>query len=113
MPRPAVVTAPAAPPAVGLPPRTSGPGDQPATGKPPPAIQRTSTNNTPAPSQQAGPPPASGPQSTTPAAAHREREQAVDTDELARRLLGPLSRMLRADLRQGRERAGRLYDGRR
>ncbi|UQI45675.1 hypothetical protein M1P56_15595 [Streptomyces sp. HU2014] len=37
----------------------------------------------------------------------------IDTDELARRLLDPLSRLLRADLRRGRERAGRLYDGRR
>ncbi|WP_018681891.1 hypothetical protein [Actinokineospora enzanensis] len=31
-------------------------------------------------------------------------------DELARRLFDPLSRMLRADLRQSRDRAGRPYD---
>jgi syndecan 1 len=37
----------------------------------------------------------------------------VDLDELARRLLDPLARLLRADLRRGRERAGRPYDGRR
>ncbi|MGH3622031.1 MAG: hypothetical protein ACRDQ5_09610 [Sciscionella sp.] len=37
----------------------------------------------------------------------------VELDELARRLLEPVGRLLRADLRQGRERAGRLYDGRR
>ncbi|WP_234433328.1 hypothetical protein [Streptomyces sp. NRRL WC-3549] len=36
-----------------------------------------------------------------------------DLEELARRLLEPVSRLLRADMRRGRERAGRLYDGRR
>ncbi|MEU2712133.1 hypothetical protein ABZ624_06380, partial [Streptomyces sp. NPDC007205] len=40
-------------------------------------------------------------------------EPGVDLDELARRLLDPLARLLRADLRRGRERAGRPYDGRR
>ncbi|MZE77159.1 hypothetical protein GTY57_09055, partial [Streptomyces sp. SID5475] len=34
-------------------------------------------------------------------------------DELARVLLGPLSRLLRAELRQERERIGRLRDARR
>ncbi|MEK8173041.1 hypothetical protein NKH77_40655 [Streptomyces sp. M19] len=34
-------------------------------------------------------------------------ESAVDLDDLARRLLDPVSRLLRADLRRGRERAGR------
>jgi hypothetical protein len=37
----------------------------------------------------------------------------AELDELARRLLEPVGRLLRADLRHGRERAGRLYDGRR
>lgn len=37
----------------------------------------------------------------------------VDIEELARRLLDPVSRLLRADLRRGRERSGRPYDGRR
>ncbi|MGW2648689.1 hypothetical protein ACWC2T_28085 [Streptomyces sp. NPDC001393] len=41
------------------------------------------------------------------------QEPVVDLDELARRLLDPLARLLRADLRRGRERAGRPYDGRR
>ncbi|KRV50195.1 hypothetical protein AQ490_13800 [Wenjunlia vitaminophila] len=36
-----------------------------------------------------------------------------DIEELARRLVEPVGRLLRADLRRGRERAGRLYDGRR
>ncbi|GLZ42719.1 hypothetical protein Acsp05_63430 [Actinokineospora sp. NBRC 105648] len=33
-----------------------------------------------------------------------------DLEELARRLLDPLSRLLRADIRQARDRAGRPYD---
>lgn len=37
----------------------------------------------------------------------------IDVEELARRLLDPVSRLLRADLRRDRERAGRLYDRRR
>ncbi|GHE05148.1 hypothetical protein [Streptomyces alanosinicus] len=41
------------------------------------------------------------------------QEPVVDLDELARRLVDPLARLLRADLRRGRERAGRPYDGRR
>ncbi|WP_344437493.1 hypothetical protein [Kitasatospora nipponensis] len=36
------------------------------------------------------------------------REQV---DQLARRLVDPVSRLLRAELRLGRERAGRLLDG--
>ncbi|WP_329562260.1 hypothetical protein [Kitasatospora sp. NBC_01266] len=38
---------------------------------------------------------------------------SVDIDELARRLIEPVGRLLRAELRRGRERAGRPYDGRR
>lgn len=37
----------------------------------------------------------------------------LDMEELARRLLDPVSRLIRADLRRGRERSGRPYDGRR
>ncbi|MEV7926999.1 hypothetical protein [Kitasatospora sp. NPDC088779] len=37
----------------------------------------------------------------------------ADLDELARRLIEPVGRLLRAELRRGRERAGRPYDGRR
>ncbi|MCS0605675.1 hypothetical protein NX794_31395 [Streptomyces sp. LP11] len=36
-----------------------------------------------------------------------------DLDELARRLLDPVSRLLRTELRRGRERTGRPFDGRR
>ncbi|HEX6356353.1 hypothetical protein [Actinophytocola sp.] len=42
---------------------------------------------------------------TTPAG-----EPDPDLDKLARRLLEPVSRLLRAELRQGRERIGRLHD---
>ncbi|MFM9446796.1 hypothetical protein [Streptomyces acidiscabies] len=36
-----------------------------------------------------------------------------DLDDLARRLLDPVSRLLRTELRRGRDRTGRPYDGRR
>ncbi|MEU9047880.1 MULTISPECIES: hypothetical protein [unclassified Kitasatospora] len=37
----------------------------------------------------------------------------ADLDELARRLVEPVGRLLRTELRRGRERSGRPYDGRR
>jgi hypothetical protein len=60
-------------------------------------VQRSATPRPEPQAQPVGQQPA-GPQS------------AAEVEELARRLLEPLSRLLRADLRQGRERAGRLYD---
>ncbi len=42
-----------------------------------------------------------------------ELRSGVDIDELARRLIEPVGRLLRGELRRGRERAGRPYDGRR
>lgn len=45
--------------------------------------------------------------------ADRQKRTDPDLDELARRLLDPLGRLLRAELRQGRERTGRLHDRRR
>ncbi|WP_406453418.1 hypothetical protein OG782_21700 [Streptomyces sp. NBC_00876] len=49
------------------------------------------------------------------AAAEPQRNEpaGADVEELARRLIDPVSRLLRADLRRGRERSGRPYDGRR
>ncbi|MCP2342445.1 hypothetical protein [Actinomadura rupiterrae] len=41
------------------------------------------------------------------------KEREPDLDELARRLVGPLSRLLRTELRLDRERVGRLRDPRR
>ncbi|GAB3467747.1 hypothetical protein [Actinophytocola sediminis] len=40
-------------------------------------------------------------------------DQDKDLDDLARRLLEPVGRLLRAELRHGRERTGRLHDRRR
>ncbi|MFI0409265.1 hypothetical protein [Actinomadura sp. 3N508] len=40
------------------------------------------------------------------------RPEEMDVDELARQLLGPLARLLRAELRMDRERVGRLRDPR-
>jgi syndecan 1 len=40
-------------------------------------------------------------------------DPGLDLDDLARRLLEPVSRLLRTELRRGRERTGRPYDGRR
>lgn len=54
--------------------------------------------------------PADSPSEEVPAA---NRVTAADIEELARRLLDPVSRLIRADMRRGRERTGRLYDGRR
>lgn len=48
------------------------------------------------------PPPRTGEQ--------KDDGKALDLEELARRLLDPLGRLLRAELREGRERAGRLHD---
>ncbi|MFF3734256.1 hypothetical protein ACFYXM_29120 [Streptomyces sp. NPDC002476] len=65
------------------------------------------------PVKPAGPPttgPTDPPEAAAPAA---QRVTGAEIEELARRLLDPVSRLIRADLRRGRERAGRLYDGRR
>lgn len=43
----------------------------------------------------------------------RPKRADPELDELARKLLDPLARLLRAELREGRERTGRLHDRRR
>ncbi|MFJ9692374.1 hypothetical protein [Kitasatospora sp. NPDC101183] len=63
-----------------------------------PVQARTSTTQA-APPTKAPPPP--------------HPTEPADLDELARRLVEPLARLLRTDLRRGRERTGRPYDGRR
>ncbi|WP_318202311.1 hypothetical protein [Streptomyces sp. SCL15-4] len=40
-------------------------------------------------------------------------DPGLDLDDLARRLLDPVARLLRAELRRGRDRTGRPHDGRR
>jgi hypothetical protein len=70
-------------------------------------IPKTGTpNQAPAPIQRASPQPATddGP---SPA------DEPPDLDDLARRLIEPVARLLRTELRRGRERAGRPHDGRR
>ncbi|GAB2719857.1 hypothetical protein GCM10010442_46250 [Kitasatospora kifunensis] len=60
-------------------------------------------------------------QTTTQASTGTQTEAATggdfgagaEIDELARRLIEPVGRLLRAELRRGLERAGRPYDGRR
>lgn len=67
-----------------------------------------------APVQRAAKPPASA--SAKPAPKSGSTPQAVadtDLDDLARKLIDPVARLLRADLRRGRERTGRPFDGRR
>ncbi|MFJ3219203.1 hypothetical protein ACIPLC_25150 [Kitasatospora sp. NPDC086801] len=59
------------------------------------------------PPPTAAPPPQPGGGSST------GSPSGADLDELARRLIEPVGRLLRAELRRGRERAGRPYDGRR
>lgn len=41
------------------------------------------------------------------------RDPGLDLDDLSRRLLDPVARLLRTELRRGRDRTGRPYDGRR
>ncbi|MFJ9185667.1 hypothetical protein ACIRQO_21710 [Streptomyces anulatus] len=85
------------------------------------AVQRAAANAgiTGVPVQAAPPKPAAG---ATPAATGSDdasdappanRLSGTEIEELARRLLDPVSRLIRADLRRGRERSGRLHDGRR
>ncbi|MFI9626656.1 hypothetical protein [Streptomyces sp. NPDC052042] len=67
-----------------------------------------------APVKPAGPSVRTGPDVPPDAAAPpAHRVTGAELEELARRLLDPVSRLIRADLRRGRERTGRLYDGRR
>ncbi|MEI7034794.1 hypothetical protein V9U70_28735, partial [Streptomyces pratensis] len=86
------------------------------------AVQRAAAGAGPAgvpvrgvPVQRAPRPGGSGPSdgSGAPDPAAANRLTGADMEELARRLLDPVSRLIRADLRRGRERAGRLHDGRR
>ncbi|MFE7619372.1 hypothetical protein [Streptomyces sp. NPDC057496] len=67
-----------------------------------------------APVKPAGPPTRNGPAAPPDAAAPAaHRVTGAEIEELARRLIDPVSRLIRADLRRGRERTGRLYDNRR
>ncbi|TWV46102.1 hypothetical protein FRZ03_16025 [Streptomyces misionensis] len=80
-------------------------------------VQRDATAAAPGrPRSASAPPPVPAAATTAPGTREQAAPQeapGVDLEDLARRLLDPLSRLLRADLRRGRERAGRPYDGRR
>ncbi|MBG0853731.1 hypothetical protein I2W78_18215 [Streptomyces spinoverrucosus] len=78
------------------------PEDAPAKSEPTPGRSRSASlfSATPAPGKRADR--AGGP-----------HDPGIDLDDLARRLLDPMARLLRTELRRGRERTGRPYDGRR
>ncbi|WP_416968560.1 hypothetical protein [Streptomyces sp. 4F14] len=88
-----------------------------------PAVQRdTAAGKAPAPQVDVQRNPAkkaggttSGTTSGSGAASGRGEDTPADPDldDLARRLLDPVSRLLRTELRRGRDRTGRPYDGRR
>ncbi|MFE6843012.1 hypothetical protein ACFVFP_10420, partial [Streptomyces sp. NPDC057686] len=133
--QPSVVAASSAQPVPVVRPRTTAPAVSPAaTGTAPPAstppVQRDTggSRSTPGPiSVQTAAPATRGDrrpataQGTTAAGRHERSRDAVpqqqggdlDLDDLARRLLDPVARLLRTELRRGRERAGRPFDGRR
>ncbi|MFJ6732546.1 hypothetical protein ACIQRM_09970 [Streptomyces griseus] len=85
------------------------------------AVQRAAANAgiTGVPVRAAPPKPAAGATDAatgsgdTSDAPSANRLSGAEVEELARRLLDPVSRLIRADLRRGRERSGRLHDGRR
>ncbi|MEU6158694.1 hypothetical protein [Streptomyces sp. NPDC047130] len=88
----------------------AGAGDRVPPGTPAkaaPAGGRPRSASAPAPAGT----PASA--SSTARGADPERDPGLDLDDLARRLLDPVARLLRAELRRGRERTGRPHDGRR
>ncbi|TYR38571.1 hypothetical protein [Streptomyces parvus] len=124
-PAPAGGAAPGGPPSpsVGVPPRpaaqSAGPGRPETRAQ---AVQRAAANAGIAgvPVQAAPAKPAAGatgaatgPADASDASSPANRLSGTEIEELARRLLDPVSRLIRADLRRGRERSGRLHDGRR
>ncbi|MEV7672883.1 hypothetical protein [Streptomyces sp. NPDC088752] len=111
-------------------PRAAAPGVRPASGAAP-QIQRAVPDTGKGPSATPAAPvkevPARGKQTPSPASAGTggsagrntgrsagpAQDPGLDLDDLARRLLDPMARLLRTELRRGRERTGRPYDGRR
>ncbi|MFE0602051.1 hypothetical protein ACFW2T_18980 [Streptomyces sp. NPDC058892] len=101
-PAPTALPGPSAPgPAAPAPPPSP-----PAPGPPPP-VQRDTGRTGPTATATAAARPGGGRE----AAPHGGGD--LDLDDLARRLLDPVARLLRTELRRGRERAGRPFDGRR
>jgi hypothetical protein len=81
---------------------------QPATPRPAARVSAYPRGSGPSP-PQTGPEPAT-PASVPAAAARGRRESADELEALAQRLIDPLSRLLRAELRADRERVGLLRD---
>ncbi|MBW4720269.1 hypothetical protein [Saccharothrix obliqua] len=94
-----------------------------------PTVQRIGPARTAAAGPSSAPVPDPGPPSPEPATTDQHTDQEhtapvdaeqfirdlrpAELDNLARRLFEPIARLLRAELRGGRERAGRLHDRRR
>ncbi|WP_145795867.1 hypothetical protein [Kitasatospora atroaurantiaca] len=80
----------------------------------PAPVQRAPDPPSPDPPPAAPPEPATTPQASAPPPPPPQPQaaQAESTDDLVRRLIDPLSRLLRAELRLDRERAGLRLDGR-
>ncbi len=106
--------------------RPAPPSAATVTARPPsaPVIQRAPGGSPEGGGPDGHPPGAGAPHQARPtergeggaprAAAPQQAAQAPpDMDELARRLLDPVARLLRTELRRGRERTGRPFDGRR
>ncbi|MFJ9577246.1 hypothetical protein ACIRQF_12800 [Streptomyces sp. NPDC101191] len=104
-PVPTVTSAPAAHPVPTGRTAPAAPGVRPRSAATPSPVATVQRAAKPPATASAGPAPKSG--STPQAAAD------TDLDDLARKLIDPVARLLRAELRRGRERAGRPFDGRR
>ncbi|RSS34743.1 hypothetical protein [Streptomyces sp. WAC08241] len=89
----------------------------PDTGRGPSATPAVRVKEVPARGKQTPSPASAGTGRNTGRSTGRGAEPAqdpgLDLDDLARRLLDPMARLLRTELRRGRERTGRPYDGRR
>ncbi|MGW0469784.1 hypothetical protein [Streptomyces coeruleorubidus] len=129
------VTAPQAPPLTNRPSAMSVPASASASvGGPVPVVRRAApvqravsgaggagSKGAPAKAVPARGRPRSASASATPSVsgkgpdrrAEPPQDPGLDLDDLARRLLDPVARLLRTELRRGRERTGRPHDGRR
>ncbi|MFI7383783.1 hypothetical protein [Streptomyces sp. NPDC049813] len=87
----------------------------PAAEDPAAAAPKTTTTTTPTSTTSTGTQTAQTAKTADAKAAARSAAPpaGADLDELARRLIDPVSRLLRTELRRGRERTGRPADGRR
>ncbi|MEU9579227.1 hypothetical protein [Streptomyces chilikensis] len=94
----------------------SGAGDRVPPGAPAkaaPAGGRPRSASAPAPAPATAHTTGSASAGRTARPADPVQDPGLDLDDLARRLLDPVARLLRAELRRGRERTGRPHDGRR